>query len=510
MTAVCIALTFAYSAWAQWTVHLNHDVAWVLYSAGRILEGDRFGLDVLAANPPLAWYWSLPAALLAKASGLAPWTALHLWTWAVLISAILAMAIVLRPLREAGRDLESNALLLAAAFVVALLPAREFAQREHLAMALCLPYLASLGIRYELSAVPLRLVAVACGVLGGIAFAFKPYFLLVPLLASVLLVVKSRRIRDLLCAENLAMGATIAAYVGTIPLLAPEYLSTAVPLFRGFYWGFQNVGPDVLLQRLSPAGAIVAVSLLLMLLAWRLTGFHAMLLAAVVGFAVAYLLQLKGYAYQHLPVLGFAYILFTYSLAVLVTRASAWFPKLNARGVGLLLVLLGTWQVAADTVEQCLSWRRSFDRHSGDVGMLRSRLVSAVDELTEADETVYALSTHPFPGFPTVLYANSTWVGRSNSLVAVPALVKARTGEAPVGFDVVRVDGFQRNEVTHALQRRPRVVLVDRSGFKHGIGRRPFDAVEYFSSDVAFATEWSHYREIQPIANTRIFVRGFE
>jgi hypothetical protein len=475
-----------------------------------MLEGDRFGLDVLAANPPLAWYLSLPAALLAKAGALAPWTALHLWVWTVLIATVLVTAVVLRPIRSAGRDLESHALLLGAAFVVALLPAREFAQREHLAMAMCLPYLASLGVRHELSTVSSRSITVLSGVLAGIAFALKPYFLVVPLLASVLLMVKSRRTSDLLCAENLAMGATIAAYLVSIPLLAPEYLSTAVPLFRGFYWGFQNVGSDVLLQRLGPAGAIVAASLVLMLLAWRPTGLHAVLLAAVVGFAIAYLLQLKGYAYQHLPVLGFAYILFTYSVAVLVTRVSGWFPRLNAPGVGLLLVLLGTWQVAADTVQQCLSWRRSFDQTSGDVGMLRSRLVSAVDGLTQADSTVYALSTHPFPGFPTVLYANSTWVGRSNSLIAVPALVKAGTGEAPVGFDAAAVDEFQRNEVIHALQRRPRVVLVDRSGFKHGIGRRPFDAVEYFSRDIAFAIEWDHYREIRPIANTRIFVRETE
>ena len=321
MTAVCVALTFAYATWAQSTVHLNHDVAWVLYSASRMLEGDRFGLDVLAANPPLAWYLSLPAALLANVSALSPWTALHVWIWTVLILTILVTAIVLRPMRSAGRDLESNALLLAAAFVVALLPARS-PQREHLAMAMCLPYLASLGVRHELSTVPSRSVTLLSGVLGGIAFALKPYFLLVPLLASVLLVVRSRQLKVLFCAENLAIGATIAGYLVTIPLLAPGFLSTAVPLFRGFYWGFQNVGPDVLLQRLGPAGVIVATSFLLMLLAWRLTGLHAMLLAAVVGFAVAYLLQLKGYAYQHLPVLGFAYVLFIYSVAVLVARAS--------------------------------------------------------------------------------------------------------------------------------------------------------------------------------------------
>ena len=60
----CIAL--------QSNVYLNHDVGWVLYSSGLMLDGQVLSRDIIEPNPPLIYFLSALPALAAGGSGWAP------------------------------------------------------------------------------------------------------------------------------------------------------------------------------------------------------------------------------------------------------------------------------------------------------------------------------------------------------------------------------------------------------------------------------------------------------
>ena len=62
----------------QANTYLNHDISWILYSTREVLHGAVFGRDIIAPNPPLAWYLNLPAVMLSDLTGLHAATALRI------------------------------------------------------------------------------------------------------------------------------------------------------------------------------------------------------------------------------------------------------------------------------------------------------------------------------------------------------------------------------------------------------------------------------------------------
>jgi len=77
--------------WLQSGVHLNHDVSWIAHSARWLLEGRRYGIDIIDINPPFAWWLSVPAALLVKMQVASEPLAVRLvfWTYFIISAALL-------------------------------------------------------------------------------------------------------------------------------------------------------------------------------------------------------------------------------------------------------------------------------------------------------------------------------------------------------------------------------------------------------------------------------------
>ena len=50
----------------------HHDKAWILYTAGEMLDGAALYVDLLDENPPLVFWLTTPAVALARALDTAP------------------------------------------------------------------------------------------------------------------------------------------------------------------------------------------------------------------------------------------------------------------------------------------------------------------------------------------------------------------------------------------------------------------------------------------------------
>lgn len=514
LPAVMVAALAATGAWIQLHVHVNHDVAWVVHSAGWLLEGARFGTDIIAANPPLIWWLSIPAAWLSRVSGIPDANTIRFLVWLACLASIVVSHRVMAPWHRSGRATEVAAITVSLAFVLLVLPGDIFAQREHISLALVTPYvlLAALSAANRGEHTQSWLAALA-GVMAGIGIALKPHFLLVPLLTEAVVFAATRQWKSSLRLETLLIAAVIAGYLALVVILTPEYLNQVLPMYRKIYWAFENMSLANLLGNLLAAALLTATAIGLALATRTMTTAHVMLATVVVAYAIAYLLQRKGYEYHRFPALAAAIVLLTLSAATaaksLIRRSCP--ERMSTRVIGactiITLWLVGVWP----GIEHLRTWYQAANTTDGPIGLRETDLIQTVGSLIQhPGEYVYAFSTHPYPGFPTLNYLPARWGARSNSQFAIPAIVKEMQGSrGDKESEMAAAIALARDIVLEDfVQRRPRVLLVDTGRRKHAIGRRRFDFMKFFSGEPRLAAILARYCEIKHISNIRILVRS--
>jgi hypothetical protein len=487
-------------AYLQFNTHLNHDIAWILYSAGRLLEGERFGRDVIAANPPLAWWLSYPALILGEHFGLHPATAFRLQTMLLAATVILLCRSILLS-RDELSGWHQSLFLVLAGYWLFLGSFRDFGQREYLAAAFVLPYLLIAALRIENHRVSPWHAALA-GIAAGIGFSLKPYFLAAFVLVELSKLLSTRRGGSLVQPESLAAVATALAYAGAIIVWVPDYLGYAVPLIRPVYFGFETPITAVLSRIWLPVAGVVALAV------WafrsRLSAMELALTAAAAGFLISYVVQMKGYSYHAYP----SYVLISLALASAsvreLTRSRIAGSKARAapKLFGILLAALFGLSVVNGW-----TWYSHFNRQAGPLGHYTDTVVQVI-ESNGAKGRFLVLSTHPFPAFPVALHTTAKWVSRTNSQLFLPAVAKLRNIEDPARRDLLRYAEKQAGEfLVRDLLLWPDVLLVDSRASHHGIAGE-FDILSFYLENPIVRKLWTGYREIEPRLDYRVFVRA--
>jgi hypothetical protein len=504
-----LGLIFGYGAWLQAHVHLNHDVAWITHSAGWLLEGRRFGRDIIDVNPPLIWFVSMPAAWLFKTGLCTEAEAIRFYVWALCVASLAICYRLLRLGRGAGTDIDSTALLIGAAFSMAILPGGAFAQREHLAFVLGLPYCLLLATRMNESVPQTRGMALACGALAGIAFGFKPWFLAVPLLLELLHLVKARKLRSLWRTETVSLAVALLIYLVAVIVFAWDYLARVVPMGLATYWAYEESGARW--SYLQAAATPWVAALVFLGIARRFSAQALTLTAAFAGFSLSYWAQNKGFAYHAFPALAVAVTLFVYSIPI-AARALvrvAW-PIRNwvrismaACPVVVALNLLRLWSTPVDT------WLARYDMRTGDIGMFRSELIARINASVPRGEFVYAFSSHPFPAFPTMSYTAAEWGSPLVGQFAIPAFLARDRVKDPARLAALdlAVQAQREQVVADFAQHAPSMVLIETREDRLGMRGRHFDDIAFYSSDPRFAAIWRQYVEADSIGTLRVFVR---
>ena len=468
----------------QGLTFLNHDVAWVLNSSERLLHGGTFGQDIVAANPPLIWWISALVAGLAELIGVSPETTLRV---VVLLIAAGVLALVERALAPRMGHVARAGFLLMLALLVTLGVHRDFAQREHLAVLLCLPWLLVAARRIEGEDVGPWGAALA-GIAAGIGIAFKPHFLAVPALVWLCQALKARSLRPALRIETATLLITGLAYIGAVWLFARPWLTEVLPLISALYWGFSYPILAVLQGKIVVTGIVLVA--LLGAAGGRWPALASVMAMAGLGFFIAALAQSKGYSYHFYPALTFALI----ALMLTVLTDS---PRAARLGAGIALGL-GLAFVAAQARPTLTD--RSM---AGAYGQRTQCLVDLVQAHAAPGEGFMAISTHPDPGFPIANYSERRWVAETNSRLFLPAIARLRASAALTPDEARQLELAEATE--HAAMGRdmgqaPAVVLVDARPDRHAIGPLEMDFVAFYREDPAFDRIWSGYTEIPSCA----------
>ncbi|HXZ85194.1 MAG TPA: hypothetical protein VEI82_06865, partial [Myxococcota bacterium] len=287
---------------------LNHDTAWCFAAARRLLGGERLYVDILEVNPPLIFWLMAPAAWLGQTLGIPDGPAAYLLHALSLVAATLAAGRVLA-LEPAPERWIRSSLLCAFVFLVTVPSVHDLGQRDLLAGILLLPY-ALLAGRVTLARRCPPGVAIACGALGAVGVALKPFFV-IPWLAVELVVLWRRRsLRALWRIDAALVVLGQAVYAALVLAVTPAYVWRIVPLASATYGAFNVSRLELVTRWVVPAlwlcglGALVARRRLLPE-ALALPPVET-LLAAALGFFTSYVVQGKGFGYHLLPVLVFA------------------------------------------------------------------------------------------------------------------------------------------------------------------------------------------------------------
>ncbi len=391
MPLLCVMIVGATAAY-----HLlsstNTDVSWLLTVGERWAAGETPYVGTIEVNPPASVLLYMPAIALGRLLGVSPEAGvIALVILAALASAVLTCRVLQRaellPTPEVGWQ---GAALLA---LLLLVPAGDFAEREHIALLAILPLLAVLSARV-IGRPPAWRDAALAGLGGGIALAIKPLFGL-GLLGPLVYVIARRGWRHAVSAPELHFTWGVAALYGAcIPVWFPHFLSDVLHWVLVAYVPVRRPAFELLA---SPIGLVFAALCIVAFRLSRLVRFGAwprMLLLSAIGFHAAYILQGKPWAYHALP----GVLLAALAVLAVVCGPQGGFPWNRSR-------VLATAALSAITLVGAIL----FAAHN-TMGAAIPGLEQALAEVAP-HPTVMALTSDISIGHPLVREVAGRWVG---------------------------------------------------------------------------------------------------
>jgi hypothetical protein len=468
---------------------LNPDAAWLLYAAGRVLQGERLYSDLLEINPPLIVWLNLPVAWVSRVTG---WPDAAVFRAAVLGLVALSCALTVGLARGFGRAY-GRWVLAAVLFVLLPLVGGMFGQREHLLLALVLPLVSLTVLRIE--QLPMSTgAAAAIGLMGAAGIALKPHYA-----AGWLLMVAyrcwsgGRRARPLMPEDVAVVGAGIA-YPLLALVLTPDYFRLVAGAARDYLsYGWQPLR-YVLLDD-SPAlwFYVALVVWLLFDRGMRRIPRSGVLAAMGVGAVVAVALQHKGWSYHYLPLTACAFLL---AASTLASAGGGTMGSVARLAYGVMVLLF------AGTMSALVA-RRAF----GPLDPREQRQV-AVHEAVAGQigaRTILVLSSQLRDAFPLTNDVRLRWVGGYANMWMSLVYYSAGRQEgvayhSPPAMPEGERQAFDRT-VRAVVDGRPDVLVVESPALNARRNRRAsgFDFLGYLSQDSSCAEALSRYRRMAEV-----------
>jgi len=495
LVGVAIAGLAIVAALLHFFAPINHDEAYLVTLAGRLLDDGQFGKDIMDMNPPHVWWISAVPVWLARQTGLRLDAAASVFT---VTMAVLSVAAVARLTAAAGLGRVPRSLFLVfASLVVLYFPGYDFGQREHWMVLLTLPYIVARGGRLNNAVIPPTAGAVI-GVAACLGFCIKPYFLLVPVALEVWVMVRTRRPSLSICSETITLVTAGVVYAALLLTYARSYLEIEIPTALLGYWSYKSPMQEVLHQAfilLAPATMLLGIAYMTRREGARVPALAQALATAGAASLLAALIQAKPWSYHFLPGVVFLAL----SAVALLAAEGPRTDRLTLRRVAFSIV------VVMAVVPTIFEGMRAVE---GDPGRI-NRLTAVFRDNPGPNRTVFGSVTSPRDVFPAVVGAKMEWAAPFCCEYLIAAA--ARVEEAPVADrSRIKAAGLAQAEmaVSAVRTREPGVIVIATGDDMLGFNHQTFDYVAWLSAHTDFASVLAYYREIGPIGSFRVFVRN--
>lgn len=469
--------------WFQSFADLNHDTAWYLIATQKWLDGARLYTDIIEVNPPLGFYWTVPAIWLSKLTALDK--QLSLLVFIGLLSTISFIS-VWDSIKRIPALTTVQKLLLTELVLLAVLwfTTPQVGQREHILILCFLPYVfIVLAEAHGINFSKKYRAVLALLALSGILL--KPHFVMLPLMIALFECIMARSVRPFFKLENWIIGIGCLLYLLFVYLVHPEYFNFLLPIAFTVYGAIGGTADQVYTG--IPVFIIALLVFVLALGAYQktLTKGLLFLAAAALGGAASYYLQFTGFRYHSYPFYICTFLFYAFILMTTKNRRTLFYFAF----AGLLASL-----------------------HFGPKPV-RYHNVANIDLLQEMDtaakgSTVLMLSTNVFAGFPITLSQEWVWASRFPHQWLLPGAL-ANVANLDCAVTPVQCEknnailDYARNANLEDIKKhRPDFIILDSRTNKSYITDESFDYIKFMSQDPRFAALWASYKQT---AKTKYF-----
>jgi hypothetical protein len=454
LTYTTIILLFGSAFYIQQHICLNWDVNWLLKCTLSLLHGGSYYTTFCENNPPLIIYLYIPIVLMHAWTGISLATATQIYTFSI---AILSLCICRYFLYRIHYK-QQNLFLIIMAFAYVLLPCNSFGQREHLMPMLVCPYLIMTAARLTQKSFP-KSLAIFVGILAGIGFAIKPYFLPTLALVELYFFWQTRSIRKQLRIEFITLIIVGISYLISLFVLTTNYLYKMVPLVIPYYLNSYIYS----WQDLFNIGVFFCLISILCYIAWRYTiketkALNDILAIAILGFLASYFLQRKIWFIHLYPSIALAAIL-------MVALWRTWLQKVLLLSIFILFPISLTYSNTATAI------------HAHNY----NHTIPIIKYLNQHanNRSIFVFSTNLRISFELIdQYTHSKIIGRFPGLWFLPSLFNKPHTNTDYKIK------FTRMIVADIKNNKPDILLVDTDKKKAHL--RNFDYIKYFSQAPSF------------------------
>lgn len=468
----------------------DHDNAFHLEIAARMLAGGRYYVDFMELNPPLY------SVLMIAVHGLRALTGLDLYSAFIISVSVAVIASSIAVWSQLPQSLEEGLVgrTIIALAVEALLfsvPGMEFGQRDHLAIVLILPSLPWLAACRR--GQPMTVTTFAIVTAAAIGLLIKPFLLLVLGLPYAVRALEERDWRILIEPPVWLLVIIACLYVGLVLTVFPEWFlvariaRVAYAAYDAAAWiGRRTVLSAVLIAVLAIGNEFLARA------NPRERRLGRMMAAGAFGALASYVLQHKDIDYQFIPtriMLGLQagmVALVAVQWAATTARPRAW-AEIVRRHRATAVCLVAMVPVLR-YVDSAVTNARRMDAS-----------MSSLAELLDANHVgprVAVFGASAYPAYPLSLYRTTLPAWRFPQPWIVPWIVQqhqAGRGDAP---QTVQIESELRSLVRDDFRRfKPDGIVVDESRNQIALPSG-FDMMAWFRQDPEMAAILDRYERV--------------
>ena len=498
----CLAGLFLLSFWVSQHMFISWDVSWHMEAARQILYGTQHGKDIFDDNPPMVFWFFIPIVWFHQVSGISLITLCMISAHCLVAVSFVLCDIYLKEIYIDSPSWKMRVIRYAILIFLLFFSVPDYAQREMLLTAFCLPYIVLMAARMQIDNClhfNNAYFQVFLGFLMAIGIALNPMFGALVLVLEIQLWVTKKRL-VLVRPELVAFVVVFLMYLISIYILFPDYYSKNIPSFFAFS---PNADSSFLRVILNPSGFIVFLSILIFFISdvkkvyrsWIWTLF----LCAIVSYVI-FLLNKKTWYYHLFPSVFFSGVLLT---TILCDQLSAIRKSMMSMLIVLYAILFLLFDIGLEYI--------TFDTLHHEYSNAQATLPQLITFFKNAPEhsTVLAFSTRLFPVFPLIDYVPLQFVSYEPCYWELALFVGKNNDKEMMSWRKKWIQTYKEMFLTRVVKvmkiKKPYYVIVDVAKYKAYFNGVKFNYIAYFERNAEFRQLWKKYHWVKNISHYAIY-----
>jgi hypothetical protein len=507
-------------------MYTNWDILFTLEGGKRLLSGGTYLTDMFDNNPPLIYYLCMLITLISYGSSLSSLLLYTLLIYFFVFYSLITCYYLLRLCShyDQASNFKINALIGVLAFCLLIIPGSNFGERDHLMVILTMPYFFLLyqlvgptsralcvGSRQGARDVEIggksvsRQLRIIISLLAAFGFALKPHFLFSLVFAELLFMAWNRtslaretkqigqkKWPSFFRLETGLIAVFILIYLISIAVFMPSYYQDILPFVLDFY-AFNNNGLVPVIASTAIINALLIISSYVFFRG-PIERLEQLMIALLLGFALSYLLQAKGWYYHILPLITINSLLVTLVLFKLANRNPKPF---------VWLTILASAQIPLTLAPSYLNDYAQISCYKQDSCQYRPLI--AIAKQYAYQKPIFFFSTLMSYTIPIIYYSHASQASRFPSFWLLSGILNRQWITGDCGAVCQSAQNKVRDYVIEDFMRfKPKLVFVDISPQKAYI-KKPFNYLDFMQKSPIFKNLWQHYCYMETVTYYAIY-----